>query len=143
MLSGFLGMSPSIRYMPNGTAVVNFTVATSERYTDKTSGEKKTSTEWHRCFAYDKTAENIAKYFKKGSGIIIPNGKLKTREYMQDEIKRFVTEIEVIEFEFPPVALAKPVADQDESIAPPIKTKAPDEPQESSFKRDDVDIPHF
>lgn len=89
---GTLGRDPEMRYMPNGNAVVNLSIATDESYNDKQSGQKVEQTEWHRITAYGKLAEIIGQYLKKGSKAYI-EGKLRTREWEKDGIKRYTTEI--------------------------------------------------
>jgi single-strand DNA-binding protein len=96
---GNLGEDPSLRYMPNGDAVVNISIACSERYKDKNTGEQKESTEWIRAVAFRKQAEVIAEYFKKGSKIYI-EGKMRTRSYDKDGVKHYTTEIMINEFDF-------------------------------------------
>lgn len=91
-LIGLLGQEPEVRYMPNGNAVVNLTLATDESYMDKQTGQKVEATEWHRIVAYGKLAEIIGKYLKKGSKAYF-EGKLKTREWEKDGVKRYTTEI--------------------------------------------------
>jgi single-strand DNA-binding protein len=91
-LIGSLGKDPEMRAMPNGTAVANFTMATDESYSDKQSGQKVEKTEWHRISAFGKLAEIIGQYLKKGSKVYI-EGKLQTREWEKDGIKRYTTEI--------------------------------------------------
>jgi single-strand DNA-binding protein len=91
-LIGSLGKDPEMRAMPNGTAVANFTMATDESYNDKQSGQKVEKTEWHRISAFGKLAEIIGQYLKKGSKVYI-EGKLQTREWEKDGIKRYTTEI--------------------------------------------------
>ena len=94
ILVGHLGADPESRYLPSGAAVVNFTVATSEKWTDKESGEKKEKTEWSRCSAFGKLAEIIVEYCKKGSFVYL-EGKLATRQYEKDGQKHYTTEIRV------------------------------------------------
>ena len=89
---GTLGRDPEMKYMPNGNAVVNLSVATDESYNDKQSGQKVEKTEWHRLTAYGKLAEIIGQYLKKGSRAYF-EGKLQTREWEKDGIKRYTTEI--------------------------------------------------
>lgn len=91
---GRLGGDPEVRNMPNGDAVANFTVATSEKWKDKQSGEQKEKTEWHRLVIYGKLAEVAGKYLKKGSQAFF-QGKLQTREWEKDGVKRYTTEIVV------------------------------------------------
>lgn len=91
MIIGRLGKDPETRYMPNGKAVTNFSVATSERWTK--DGEKQERTEWHNVVAFDKLAEIIAQYVTKGSQIFI-EGKIQTRKWQDKEGKdRYTTEI--------------------------------------------------
>lgn len=91
-LIGTLGRDPEVRYMPNGNAVANLTMATDESYMDKQTGQKVEQTEWHRLVAYGKLAEIIQQYLKKGSKAYF-EGRLKTREWEKDGIKRYTTEI--------------------------------------------------
>ena len=95
ILIGRLGRDPEIRYTPNGDAVANFSIATSENWKDKNTGEKKEKTEWHRLVAFRRLAEIIGEYLTKGSQIYI-EGKLQTREWDDKEgNKRYTTEIVV------------------------------------------------
>lgn len=84
ILIGNLGKDPEIRYMPNGKAAASFSLATSESWKDKQSGEQKELTEWHRVVAYEKLAEIIGEYVKKGSKVYI-EGKLRTRKWQNKE----------------------------------------------------------
>lgn len=96
---GALGRDPELKYMPNGDAVCNISVATSEKYKDKASGEQRENTEWHRITFFGKLAEVVAQYMKKGSSIYV-EGKLKTRKYTdKDGIERYVTEINAYEMQ--------------------------------------------
>lgn len=93
MIIGRLGADPEQRYMPNGKAVANIRVATSERWKDRQSGDAKERTEWHSIVAYEKLAEIIAEYLKKGSQCYI-EGKLQTRKWQDRDGKdRYTTEI--------------------------------------------------
>ncbi|ELQ8316821.1 single-stranded DNA-binding protein [Pseudomonas aeruginosa] len=94
ILVGTCGQDPETRYMPNGTAVTNLSLATSEVWNDKQTGEKKEKTEWHRVSLFGKVAEIAGEYLKKGSQVYI-EGKLQTREWEKDGIKRYTTEIVV------------------------------------------------
>lgn len=91
-LIGTLGRDPEVRYMPNGNAVANLTLATDESYMDKQTGQKVEQTEWHRLVVYGKLAEICQQYLKKGSKAYF-EGRLKTREWEKDGIKRYTTEI--------------------------------------------------
>ena len=79
ILIGRLGRDPEVRYMPNGEAVCNFSVATSEKYTDK-NGQRQESTEWHNVTMYRKLAEIAGKYLTKGSQVYL-EGKIQSRKY--------------------------------------------------------------
>lgn len=90
---GRLGKDPEVRYLPDGGAVTNVTLATSESWTDKNSGEKKEATEWHRIVFYSKLAEIAGEYLKKG-GLVFVQGKLKTRKWQdQSGVDKYTTEI--------------------------------------------------
>ena len=89
---GRLGADPDVRYTQNNTAVANISVATSERYKDK-SGEQQEKTEWHRVVVWDRLAEICQKYLKKGS-LVYFEGKSESREWEdKDGVKRYTTEI--------------------------------------------------
>ena len=93
IILGHLGEDPDVKYSPTGSAVANMTIATSESWKDKNTGEKQEKTEWHRIVAFGKTAEVCGKYLKKGSLAYI-EGKLQTRKWLDKEGKdRFTTEI--------------------------------------------------
>ena len=93
ILVGNLGKDPEIRYAPNGGAVANITLATSESWKDKTSGEKQEKTEWHRVVFFGKLAEIAGEYLKKGAQIYV-EGRLQTRKWQDKEGKdRYTTEI--------------------------------------------------
>jgi single-strand DNA-binding protein len=92
IIIGNLGQDPEVRYMPNGDAVANFTVATSESWKDKDTGQKTEKTEWHRIVAFRRLAEIIEKYVKKGSKVYI-EGKLQTRKWDKDGQTHYTTEI--------------------------------------------------
>ncbi len=92
ILLGNLGRDPEVRYTPGGTAVANFTMATTDRWTDQ-NGEKKERTEWHRIVVWGKQAEIVGEYLKKGRQVFI-EGSLQTREWTdRDGNKRFTTEV--------------------------------------------------
>lgn len=93
-LIGRLGNDPETRYLPNGNAVTNISVATSETWADKESGERQERTEWHRVVFFGKVAEIAGQYLRKGSQCFI-EGKLQTREWEKDGVKRYTTEVVV------------------------------------------------
>jgi len=93
ILVGNLGQDPEVKFMPNGSAVANFTVATSESWKDKQTGEQKEKTEWHRIAMYQRLAEIAGEYLKKGSKVYL-EGKLQTRKWQnQQGADQYTTEI--------------------------------------------------
>ncbi|HYD80369.1 MAG TPA: single-stranded DNA-binding protein [Paucimonas sp.] len=93
IIVGNLGRDPETRYMPNGEAVTNIAVATTEKWTDKASGDKKELTEWHRITFYRKLAEIAGQYLRKGSQVYV-EGRLQTRKWTDKEgVERYTTEI--------------------------------------------------
>ncbi|CAM0044606.1 single strand DNA binding protein [Vibrio phage K392] len=95
ILMGNLGQDPEVRYMPNGGAVANISVATSESWKDKTTGEQKEKTEWHRVSIFGKLAEIAGEYLRKGSTVYI-EGQLQTRKWQDQQGQdRYTTEIVV------------------------------------------------
>jgi len=93
ILIGNLGQDPEVRYMPNGGAVCNITVATSESWKDKNTGENQEKTEWHRVVMFRRLAEIAGEYLKKGSKVFI-EGKLQTRKWQDQQGQdRYTTEI--------------------------------------------------
>ena len=93
ILVGNLGADPETRYMPSGSAVTNLSVATSESWKDKQSGEQKDRTEWHKVAMFNRLAEIAAEYLRKGSQVYI-EGKLRTRKWQdRDGNDRWTTEI--------------------------------------------------
>jgi len=93
IIVGRLGQDPEIRYTPNGQAVANFSVATSEVWLDKQNGEKQERTEWHRIVVWGKLAELCRDYLKKGKQVYL-EGKLQTRSWNdKSDQKRYSTEI--------------------------------------------------
>lgn len=93
ILIGNLGADPEVRYMPNGNAVANASIATSEAWKDKASGESQERTEWHRVVFYNRLAEIVGEYLKKGAKVYV-EGKLRTRKWEdKDGKERYTTEI--------------------------------------------------
>jgi single-strand DNA-binding protein len=92
ILVGRLGKDPEIRNLENGVAVANFTMATSESYKDKTTGEKKEVTEWHNIVLWRGLAEISQKFLHKGDLVYI-EGKLRTRSWEKEGVTRYTTEI--------------------------------------------------
>ena len=99
MLIGRLGKDPELKRTPTGSGVTSFSLATSERYIDK-SGQKQEKTEWHNIVAWNKSAELAAQYLKKGSSVYV-EGKLTTRSWDdQSGNKRYTTEVVVQSMQF-------------------------------------------
>ncbi|PIE70089.1 MAG: single-stranded DNA-binding protein [Deltaproteobacteria bacterium] len=92
MLIGNLGRDPEISYTQGGTAVCRFNIATSERWTDRQTGERKEQTEWHRVVTFNRTAENCGNYLSKGRSVYV-EGRLQTSSYEKDGITRYSTDI--------------------------------------------------
>ncbi|MBL7863368.1 MAG: single-stranded DNA-binding protein [Cyclobacteriaceae bacterium] len=92
ILVGRLGKDPEVRNLENGASVANFTLATSESYKDKTTGEKKETTEWHNIVLWRGLAEIAAKYLHKGDMIYV-EGKLRTRSWEKEGVTRYTTEV--------------------------------------------------
>ncbi len=92
ILVGNLGKDPEVRHLENGTPVCSFSLATSETYKDRNTGERKTNTEWHNIVLWRGLAEVAEKYLHKGDQVYI-EGKLVTRSWEKDNITRYTTEI--------------------------------------------------
>lgn len=94
ILIGNVGGDPETRYMPNGNAVTNITLATTDSWKDKQTGQLQERTEWSRIVFFGKVAEIAGEYLRKGSQCYI-EGRLQTREWEKDGVKRYTTEIVV------------------------------------------------
>jgi single-strand DNA-binding protein len=92
ILVGNLGKDPEVRYMPSGGAVTTVTIATSESWKDKQTGEQKERTEWHNVVFYNRLAEIAGEYLKKGSQIYV-EGSLRTEKYEKDGVTKYSTKI--------------------------------------------------
>lgn len=99
ILIGRLGRDPEVRYTPDGAAVANFSIATSDEWTDKASGERKERTEWHRIVAWRKLGEICGEYLSKGRQVYV-EGKLQTRSWEKDGVTRYSTEIVASDVQF-------------------------------------------
>lgn len=128
ILIGNLGKDPEVKYFPNGDAFCNSTLATSESWTDKTSGEKKERTEWHNVVFTRKLAEIVGQYLKKGSKVYV-EGSLRTRKWEKDGIDRYTTEIVVQDMQMLDGrgggGGGGGMSDDDYSQAPPARTSGP------------------
>ncbi len=113
ILVGNLGKDPEVRYLEGGTAVANFTLAASETFKDKNTGERKTSTEWHNIVVWRGLAEITEKYLKKGMQVYI-EGKLRTRQWQDKEgNNRYTTE--VVSYNFQLLGICDEVVSMDKS----------------------------
>jgi len=93
ILVGNLGRDPEVRYTPDGAAICNVSIATTSQWKDRTSGERREETEWHRVVMYNRLAEIAGEYLRKGRPVYI-EGRLKTRKWTDKEnIERYTTEI--------------------------------------------------
>jgi single-strand DNA-binding protein len=126
ILLGNLGNDPELKSMPNGGAVANVSIATSESWNDKNTGQKQEKTEWHRVVFFGKQAEIVGQYLKKGSKVFI-EGKLQTRSWEQDGSKRYATEI---------VASQMQMLDGKSEQAAPQQQYAPQQAPAPSFPDD-------
>ncbi|MBU8849345.1 MAG: single-stranded DNA-binding protein [Desulfobacterales bacterium] len=99
MLIGRLGRDPEIRYSQQGLAVVNFSIATSEQWTDKNTGDRQERTEWHNIVVFGKQAETCERYLSKGSQIYI-EGRLQTSNYEKEGQTHYNTKIVASNFQF-------------------------------------------
>ena len=92
ILVGNCGRDPEVRYLPSGSAVANITLATSSKRKDKTSGESIETTEWHKIVFFDKLAEIVGEYVKKGTPLYV-EGRLKYGKYEKEGVTHYTTEI--------------------------------------------------
>jgi len=99
LLIGNLGRDPEVRYTTGGSAVANFTLATTDRWNDQSTGEKKERTEWHKVVVWGKQAEIAGEYLRKGRQVYV-EGALQTREWTDKEgNKRYTTEVKALRFQ--------------------------------------------
>ena len=99
IMVGRLGQDPEVRYTPDGTAVANFSIATSEGWKDKETGERREKTEWHRIVAWRRLGEICGEYLSKGRQVYV-EGKLQTRSWEKDGVTRYTTEIVASDVQF-------------------------------------------
>ena len=155
-LIGNLGADPEVRYMPTGGAVTNISLATTRRWKDRDSGERKDATEWHRIVFFNRLAEVVGEYLKKGSQVYV-EGRLQTRKWQdKDGVDRYTTEIVATEMQMlgsrsggtAPMGNNAP-SDQSYQAAPstthntPAKPAqaAPSSPPPAAYEDFDDDIP--
>lgn len=134
ILIGNLGADPDQRFLPNGDAVCNIRLATTESWKDKASGEKNEITEWHRVVFYRKLAEIVGQYVKKGHGLYV-EGRIRTRKWQdKDGQDRYTTEIEASEMQ-----MLGGKSECDSHSQPRERTNNNKVAQQDSF--DDGDVP--
>lgn len=134
VLYGRLGADPELKNLPSGSAVCNFSIATTRQWKDK-DGQKQELTEWSRCVCFGKRAEVIARYVHKGDKFYIM-GRLQTRSWEQDGVKKYSTEIIIDNFEFGD----NPKRQQSESEGSQVNPKedAVEYPSEEDINPDDI-----
>lgn len=134
-LIGNLGQDPEIKYLPSGDAVANLSIATTDRWKDKATGEQQERTEWHRVSFFGKAAETIGKFLTKGSPLYV-EGQIQTRKWQDKEGNdRYTTEIKGREFQF----IGK--VGEGDGGAPRQQQDAPAQNQPSPQASIDDDIP--
>ena len=134
ILVGRLGSDPEVRYTPDGTAVANFSIATSDEWTDKATNEKKERTEWHRIVAWRRLGEICGEYLSKGKQVYV-EGKLQTRSWEKDGVTRYTTEIVASDVQF----LGS--RDSADTYRPPGSAETPESSKPSLPDKQDDDIP--
>ena len=148
ILVGRVGKEPDVKYTSNGSAICNLTLATSESWNDKVTGEKKEKTEWHRVSIFGKLAEIAGKYLHKGSQVYV-EGQLQTRKWQdQNGQDRYTTEVVVQGFNGTMQMIGgkqqgqqhqayQQPAQQQQTYRQPVQT-APTAPQPQDFDQDDI-----
>lgn len=145
ILVGNLGNDPETRYMPSGGAVTNITVATSESWKDKNSGQAQERTEWHRVVFFNKLAEIAGEYLRKGSKVYV-EGSLRTRKWQdQSGQDRYTTEIVASEMQMLDSRGAGGSANEGgyDSAPSPQRNRPQSAPQQSAPMRNDAPPPNF
>jgi|TARA_B110000438_G_scaffold181667_1_gene173575 single-strand DNA-binding protein len=146
ILVGNVGNDPEFRSMPNGNGVCNVSIATSDTWKDKNTGEQQEKTEWHRVVFFNRLAEIVEQYVKKGSKLYL-EGRLQTRSWEQDGVKRYSTEIVASEMQMLDSRGGGGVAQGDNSFgqnqqgSPAPAQAAPAQAAPANFDNFDDDIP--
>lgn len=156
-LIGNLGADPEVRYMPAGGAVTNISLATTRRWKDRDSGERRDATEWHRIVFFNRLAEVVGEYLRKGSQVYV-EGRLQTRKWQDKEgVDRYTTEIVATEMQMLgsrsggtasmggneqsyQAAPSSPAAANNNATSTPTQT-APSSPPPAAYEDFDDDIP--
>lgn len=145
ILVGNVGNEPEVRYMQNGNAVANISIATSETWKDKGNGEQQEKTEWHKVVFFNRLAEIVEQYVKKGSKLYI-EGRLQTRSWDQDGVKRYATEIIGSEMQMLDSQPARQEGHSNHSSKPveraPVE-QPQEQPQEPSSSAPPIDYDNF
>jgi single-strand DNA-binding protein len=137
ILVGNLGADPETKYLPSGDAVSNIRLATTDRYKDKSTGEMKESTEWHRVSFFGKLAEIVSQYLKKGSSVYI-EGKIRTRKWTDNAgVEKYSTEIVADQMQMLGGRGSDTGGAQPERAARPAKAKQP-APADDQFDDDSI-----
>lgn len=139
ILIGNLGKDPEVRHLENGAVVANFSIATSETYTDRTTGERRENTDWHNIVVWRGLAEVVEKYVKKGHKVYI-EGRLKTRSWQdKDGNTRYTTEVLADEL----TMLSRPDQPMQNNEAPYNSSGTPENPTkvDDIINNDDDDLP--
>jgi len=135
MLIGHLGDKIKMHYFEGGNSIGRFPIATNESYTNKQTGEKITTTEWHNIVVRNKLAEICEKFLSKGDRVFI-EGRIKTRQWEQDGIKRYTTEIHALDMTF--LTTKKDLNQSVESPTQSLAEKVTDDEKTKSDKSDDL-----
>lgn len=131
ILVGNLGADPEVRYMPNGNAVATISVATTDSWKDKQTGEKQERTEWHRVVCFNRLGEIVSEYVRKGSKLYV-EGSLRTRKWQDQQGQdRYTTEIVASEIQ---MLDNKTTGYQDTSPAPSHQNRTNQPPSQSSYQ---------
>lgn len=137
ILVGNVGKDPETRYLPSGGAVTNLSIATSEQWKDKNTGQPQEKTEWHRVVFFNKLAEIVNEYVRKGSKLYI-EGSLRTRSWEQDGVTKYATEIVAAEMQ---MLDGKRDDAPSARSAPASARPAPAQSRPADFDNFDEDIP--
>ena len=134
ILVGRLGRDPEVRYTTDGTAVASFSIATSEEWKDKDSGEKRERTEWHRIVAWRRLGEICGEYLSKGRQVYV-EGKLQTQSWEKDGVTRYTTEIVASDVQF---LGGRDANDGSRSFSDKSSPNMPEEPPYQDSADDDI-----
>lgn len=137
ILVGSVGQDPEARHLPSGEMVTNVSLATSESWKDKASGQQQERVEWHRVVFFGRLAEIVNEYVRKGSKIYV-EGQLRTRQWEKDGHKMYSTEVVAKEMQ---MLDSKPEGGQQRTSQQPTQQSQPSQNQGSNFDNFDDDAP--